>query len=98
MRSVGLFRAMTRYPVLERLPHLTVPTLVIVGDRDPLVRAERVHRLAVLPHVDAVRIPGADALNFSVPEMIAELTVAHEAGEPLQTSSGLRRDVVVLQI
>jgi hypothetical protein len=29
---------MTRYPTLERLPHLVVPTLVIAGLRDPLVR------------------------------------------------------------
>ena len=38
LRSLSLFRAMTRYPTLERLPHLVAPTLVIAGLRDPLVR------------------------------------------------------------
>ena len=31
LRSLSLFRAMTRYPTLERLYNLIVPTLVIVG-------------------------------------------------------------------
>ena len=38
LRSLRLFRAMTRYPTLERLPHLAVPTLVVAGLRDPLVK------------------------------------------------------------
>ena len=38
LQSWSLFKAMTRYPTLERLPHLVMPTLVIAGDRDPLVR------------------------------------------------------------
>ena len=56
--SLSLFRAMTRYPTLERLHHLVVPTLVIVGRRDPLVRGDRAGVLSVLPHVGAVRVPG----------------------------------------
>ena len=40
-RGWSLFKAMTRYPTLERVPHLHVPTLVIAGDRDPLVRIDR---------------------------------------------------------
>ena len=40
---------MTRYPTLERLPNLAVPTLVIAGDRDPLVDVERAHVFAGLP-------------------------------------------------
>ena len=39
--------------------------------------------MAVLPHVDVVVVPGAHALNFSAPELIAELIEAHIAGEPL---------------
>ena len=38
LQSWSLFKAMTRYPTLERLPHMVMPTLVIAGDRDPLVR------------------------------------------------------------
>jgi pimeloyl-ACP methyl ester carboxylesterase len=98
LQSLSLFKAMTRYPTLERLPNLIVPTLVIAGERDPLVRIERVHVLAVLPHVDAVKVPGAHALNHSSPELIAELVEAHAAGEPLSTPTGSRRVVEVLAV
>ena len=43
LQSLSLFKAMTRYPTLERLPNLVVPTLVIAGARDPLVRIDRAH-------------------------------------------------------
>jgi pimeloyl-ACP methyl ester carboxylesterase len=93
LRSLSLFRAMTRYPTLERLPHLVVPTLVIAGLRDPLVKIANAPRLAVLPHVEAVTVPGAHALNYSDPQLIAELIEAHIAGMPLSTQIG-RRSVV----
>jgi pimeloyl-ACP methyl ester carboxylesterase len=89
---------MTRYPTLERLPNLVVPTLVIAGERDPLVNIDRVHVLAVLPHVDAVKVPGAHALNYSAPDMIAELVEAHLAGEPLASQAGPRSGVEVLTV
>jgi len=95
LRSLSLFRAMTRYPTLERLYNLIVPTLVIVGLRDPLVRIANAPRLAGLPHVDAVTVPGAHALNYSNPQLIAELIQAQMAGEPLVTQTG-RRSVVGL--
>ena len=49
LQSLSLFKAMTRYPTLERLPHLVVPTLVIAGARDPLVRVDRAHVLPGCP-------------------------------------------------
>ncbi len=72
-RSLALFAAMTRYPTLDRLGDLVMPTLVIAGSRDPLVRHDRVHILSSLPHVEAVSIPGAHALNFSRPQQLADL-------------------------
>lgn len=93
LRSLSLFRAMTRYPTLERLHHLIVPTLVIAGLHDPLVKIANAPRLGVLPHVEAVTVPGAHALNYSDPQLIAELIEAHLAGEPLATQTG-RRSVV----
>ena len=93
LQSLALFRAMTRYPTLERLPHLVVPTLVIAGLRDPLVKIANAPRLAVVPHIDVVTVPGAHALNYSNPQLIAELIEAHLAGEPLVTRIG-RRSVV----
>ena len=32
-----MFRALTQYPSLERLLDLHVPTLVVIGDQDPLM-------------------------------------------------------------
>ena len=98
MQSLSLFRAMTHYPTLERLHNLAVPTLVITGARDPLVSIDRVSVLAVMPHVDAVKVPGAHALNFSAPELIAELIEAHLADAPLSTSTGPRSVVENLDI
>jgi len=93
LQSLSLFKAMTRYPTLERLPNLVVPTLVIAGERDPLVRIDRAHVMAVLPHVDVVVVPGAHALNYSAPELIAELIEAHITGEALTAPTGVRRVV-----
>jgi len=72
-----------------------VPTLVIAGLHDPLVKIANAPRLAVLSHVDAVTVPGAHALNYSDPQLIAELIEAHMAGEPLWTQTG-RKSVVGL--
>jgi pimeloyl-ACP methyl ester carboxylesterase len=98
VRSLSLFRAMTRYPTLERLPHLVAPTLVIAGIRDPLVKITNAQRLAVLPLVDVVLVPGAHALNYSNPELIAELIEAFIAGEPLVTPTGRRSSVVQVSL
>lgn len=84
-RSWALFRAMTAYPTLERLRSLQVPTLVIGGSRDPLVDFERASVFAGLPHVDVVRVPGAHALNFSRPELVASLVEAHLDDRDLAT-------------
>jgi pimeloyl-ACP methyl ester carboxylesterase len=88
VRSWSLFKAMTAYPTLDNLHHLTVRTLVIAGIRDPLVRIDRAHVFADLPLVDAVRVPGAHALNFSDPELIAALVEAHIAHRPLVMATG----------
>ena len=87
LSSLSLFKAMTRYPTLERVQHLVMPTLVIAGDRDPLVDVERAHVFAGLPHVDAVKVHGAHALNYSHPELIASLIEAHLSGQPLSTAA-----------
>jgi Predicted hydrolases or acyltransferases (alpha/beta hydrolase superfamily) len=83
LQSLSLFKAMTRYPTLDNLHLLDAPTLVIAGARDPLVRLSRAFVLAAMPHVTAVKVPGAHALNFSSPQLIAELVEAHLAGSSL---------------
>ena len=98
LSSVSLFKAMNRYPTLERLANMVMPTLVIAGDRDPLVDVDRVHVFAGLPHVEAVKVHGAHALNYSEPELIASLIEAHLTGRPLATSTDVSGPIEVLEI
>ncbi len=98
LSGFALFRAMTRYPTLERLRLLEVPTLVIAGRRDPLVHLERVGVFAGLPDVTCVAVPGSHALNYSAPQLIAELVDAFIEGRPLVTRIGPRSDVTPLTI
>jgi pimeloyl-ACP methyl ester carboxylesterase len=64
-----LFRALTQYPSLERLLDLHIPSLVVLGDRDPLMPGPaRVREVAGQTDnkVLAVTIQGAaHAINFS---------------------------------
>jgi len=98
LQGFQLFKSMVAFPTLERLHHLEMPTLVVAGVRDPLVHADRVWVLSGLPHVDAVRVPGAHALNFSSPELIAPLIEAFMDGAPLHTDSGPLSVVEILEI
>lgn len=98
LRGVSLFAAMTRYPTLDSIQHLVVPTLVVAGDRDPLVRIDRAHIFSGLPHVDAVKVHGAHALNFSRPDLMASLIDAHLSGRTLPGSTGPNPTVEILDI
>ena len=88
MRSWALFQAMLAYPTLERLRDLVMPTLVIAGDRDPLVNFERVGVFSGLPGIDVVKVQGAHALNYSRPDIVAALIDAHIEGRPLASPAG----------
>lgn len=98
LQGLSLFKSMNAYPTLERLASLTMPTLVIAGVRDPLVSIDRAHVFSGLPHVQAVKVPGAHALNFSAPELIAELIEAFIENQDLVTTSGPRRFVELIEI
>jgi pimeloyl-ACP methyl ester carboxylesterase len=88
LTSLHLFAAMARFPAIERARALHTRTLVIAGVRDPLVRLERVQVFHGMQHIHAVTVPGAHALNFSNPEVIAALIEAHAAGTPLHMDHG----------
>ena len=78
--------------MLERLRDLVVPTLVIAGDRDPLVNFERVGVFSGLPSVDVVKVQGAHVLNYSHPEIVAALIdVVHRRAFPHQPARLQRR-------
>nr|WP_235483163.1 alpha/beta hydrolase [Leifsonia sp. Leaf325] len=73
--TVRMFRALTQYPTLDRLLALKIPTLVVIGTRDPLMPGpQRVHDVAVRTdnHLLLVVIEGAaHAINFSHPGELA---------------------------
>lgn len=75
VNGLRLFRELTRFPSLERLLRTPVPTLAVLGLRDPLMpSAERVREVAELApeHLSvAVVDSAAHAVNFSHPRELA---------------------------
>lgn len=75
--TMRLFKALTRYPSLQRLLELRIPTLVVLGGRDPLLpHAHRVDEIASQTdsHVLVVLLDGAaHAINFSHPDQLAHV-------------------------
>jgi pimeloyl-ACP methyl ester carboxylesterase len=72
-----LFRALTQFPALERLLTLPVPTLVVLGDRDPLLPTpERIKEVAGQYENSMVLVViegAAHAINFSHPGELANV-------------------------
>jgi pimeloyl-ACP methyl ester carboxylesterase len=83
--SIQAFRHMTRYPTLQRLSHVPVPFLAVIGLRDPLVSESEMERILQSPaDVDVVRhVDAAHAINFSHPETLARIVDAYLRGQPL---------------
>jgi len=85
--TVRMFRALTRYPSLDRLLALRIPTLVVLGSRDPLMPGpERVREIAQKTdnHVLVVVIEGAaHAINFSNPGELANVIRLFMADKPI---------------
>ena len=78
--GLRLFHELTRFPSLERLLHTPVPTLAVLGGRDPLVpsltRVREVGRLAPA-HVSVALVErAAHAVNFSHPHELARVIEA----------------------
>jgi len=86
--GLRLFKAMTEFPTVDRLQELKVPVLAIAGERDPLVRVDRVTVLRGMSHVRAAVVPGAHALNYSHPDTIAALIRAHADDAPFEAATG----------
>jgi pimeloyl-ACP methyl ester carboxylesterase len=75
LNGLRLFGELTRYPSLERLLHTPVPTLAVLGERDPLLpRPDRIREVAGLApeHLTVALIDhAAHAVNFSHPRQLA---------------------------
>jgi pimeloyl-ACP methyl ester carboxylesterase len=76
LNGLRLFRELTRYPSLERLLRTPVPTLAVLGGRDPLMaspaRVREVIRLSPEHLTVALIKKAAHAINFSHPEELAD--------------------------
>ncbi len=77
LNALRLFHELTEFPSLERLLHTPVPSLAVLGTRDPLMPPpQRVFEVARLApeHVTLVVIHGAaHALNYSHPGELANV-------------------------
>jgi pimeloyl-ACP methyl ester carboxylesterase len=77
MNALQLFGELVRFPSLERVVRTPVPTLAVIGTRDPLMpppwRVREVGRLAP-PHLTIVVVVGAaHAMNYSHPGELAHV-------------------------
>jgi pimeloyl-ACP methyl ester carboxylesterase len=89
-----MFRALTQFPSLERLLAMTVPTLAVIGTRDPLMpHAVRIREIAAQDdnHVLLVDLEGAaHSINFSHPRELAHLILLFMADRPIADPPGAR--------
>jgi pimeloyl-ACP methyl ester carboxylesterase len=85
VNSLQAFRRMTRYPTAERLMHVPVPFLAVIGTRDPLISKSQMERIFRSPaDIDLVRhVDAAHAINFSHPETLSRIIDAYLRGQPL---------------
>lgn len=87
INMLHLFGELTRFPSMERLLRTPVPTLAVLGDRDPLMPPpHRVREVASLApdYVSVVVIGGAaHALNFSHPGELAHVVGQWLDGEDI---------------
>ena len=81
----SLFRSMIAFPTVQRFLGATIPVLVVLGDRDPLVSEERIRfGVGQLPQASLVSIDGAaHAINFSHPDQLANVVHAFMEGEAI---------------
>jgi pimeloyl-ACP methyl ester carboxylesterase len=97
VNALRLFGELTRYPSLERLVRAPVPTLAVLGARDPLIPSPaRVREVAGLApeHLSVAVIDGAaHAVNFSHPTELAatiEAWLDDPRGDDARLPAGVR--------
>jgi pimeloyl-ACP methyl ester carboxylesterase len=86
--TMRMFRSLTQYPSLQRLLEMRIPTLVVLGQRDPLLpHAHRVDEIASQTdsHVLVVLLEGAaHAINFSHPDQLAHVIRLFMEDKPIE--------------
>jgi pimeloyl-ACP methyl ester carboxylesterase len=94
-----LFWQMIQYPTVDRFKETVTESLVVVGERDPLVNAARIVEGTELNHrIQIVRIDGAaHAINYSHPEKLSHLIRQFVNGRQLEDDGFSRGTAVVLR-
>lgn len=86
--TMRLFKALTQYPTLQRLLEMRIPTLVVLGERDPLLpHSQRIDEVASQTdsHVLVVLLEGAaHAINFSHPDQLAHVIKLFMNDRPIE--------------
>ncbi len=86
--TMRMFRSLTQYPSLQRLLEMRIPTLVVLGERDPLLpHAHRIDEVASQTdsHVLVVLLEGAaHAINFSHPDQLAHVIRLFMDDQPIE--------------
>ncbi|WP_052226254.1 alpha/beta fold hydrolase [Microbacterium mangrovi] len=100
--TTRMFKALVSYPSLERLLELRIPTLVVLGERDPLLpHAHRVGEIASQTdtHVLIVLLEGAaHAINFSHPEQLAHIIRTFMDDLPMKNDPAWPADVRLYEV
>lgn len=97
LNGLRLFHELTLFPSLDRLLHTPVPTLAVLGVRDPLLPSPGRIREVVRQSPEHVSVAlveeAAHALNFSHPVQLAaavEAWLDGELGDPARLPAGVR--------
>jgi pimeloyl-ACP methyl ester carboxylesterase len=100
--TVRMFRALTTYPSLQRLLAMKIPTLLVLGQRDPLLpHAHRIDEVASQTdsHVLVVLLEGAaHAINFSHPRELAHAIRAFMDDKPMASGPDWPEDVRLYEV
>lgn len=100
--TARMFRALMHYPSLERLLELRIPTLVVLGEHDPLLpHAHRINEIASQTdsHVLVMLLEGAaHAINFSHPEQLAHMIRNFMDDTPIENDPGWPKHVRIFEV
>jgi 2-hydroxy-6-oxonona-2,4-dienedioate hydrolase len=71
MRHMGSTANRQRYSLKRRLPHVTAPTLLLIGQTDPAVQhAEQAQK--VMPNARLTVLPAGHRLHIEIPDQVAQ--------------------------
>ncbi len=101
--GLSLYHSMVQFPTWSRFLRLSVPSLIVIGAKDPLLFESEVNRLSKRKgRIEVVTIPGAGhTMNYSHPRQTAaaikafvdEQQSADTGGVQEETSNGASDDV-----